>query len=133
MLKKLAFIVLIYIHNTQASDVPKIGFIQKIKNSSGTAKVIGGIIPCIVTFISMEAVIKTNKDNPRLHNIVSMAYYIKWISLIIATVFCDWVFKADFKKWLLSYPKKDTSIVIDDSHTPQEMGSNRNTLPVARN
>lgn len=118
MFKKLVLIVLIGINNTQASDAPKTDFIQKIKNSSGTVKVVAGIIPCIVTFISMEAVIRTNKDNPKLHNILNIAYYIKWISLIIATIFCDWLFKIDFKKWLLSCPKKDASIATGDSHTP---------------
>ena len=94
---------------------------------------VGGIIPCIATFISMEALIQRNKDNPKLHNVVSIAYYIKWISLIIATFFCDWLFKVDFKKWLVSCPKKDTSIGIGDSHASQEMGSTRNTLPAAGN
>jgi hypothetical protein len=133
MLKKLALIILIGINNIQASDAPKTGFIQKIKNSSITAKVVGGILPCIATFISMEAVIRTNKDNPELPNIVSIAYYIKWISLIIATFFCDWLFKIDFKKWLLSCPKKDTSVVIGESHSSQEMCSGRNMLSAAEN
>ena len=120
MLKKLALAVLIGISNIQGSDLPKTSLIQKIKNSPPIAKIVGGIIPCIAAFISMDAVIEANKDNPEQHNVVNVAYYIKWTSLIITAFFCDWLFKVDFKKWLLSYPKKDTGIVIDDSHTPQE-------------
>lgn len=123
MLKKSALVVLLGMCNVRASDNPKLSVIEKIKNSTVMAKVVGGIIPCIATFISMEAVIKANNDNPQRHTIVDAAYYIKWISLVVATFFCNWLFRIDFKQWMLPCPEKDTSIVIDGSHIFQEMDS----------
>lgn len=121
MIKKVGLAVFIITSNINASDEPKTGFIEKIKHSSVTAKIVGGVIPCLATFVAMDAVMKAYKDDPQKDLLVNTAYYIKWTSLIIAAFFCDWLFKIDFKRWILSYPQKDTSIGLGDIHTPQKM------------
>jgi hypothetical protein len=119
MLKKLSLVVLFGISNLHATDVsPKTGFIEKVKNSPAIVKVVGGIIPCIVAFISMDAVMRTYKDNPEKLNIVNIAYHIKWISLIIASVFGNLLLRINFRNWITpAYTEKS----INNINTPNEL------------
>lgn len=110
MLKKLALVVLAGIGNLQAANDPKTGFIQKIKNGSAIVKLFGVVIPCIVTFISMDAVMKAYKDNPEKLNIVNIAYHIKGISLFIATLFSSWLLRNNFRKWIICRAQNSASI-----------------------
>lgn len=106
MFKKLGLIVLLFgISSLNANNIPeknveKTGFIHKVKNSSAMVKFFGGIIPCIATFISMDALIKTYKDNAEWHHVLDIAYYIKWISVGIIFIFCNSLMRVNFKKWL---------------------------------
>lgn len=109
MLKIFGLAILITTNIIHASDEQKTGFIEKIKHSSITAKIVGGVIPCLATFVTMDAVMKAYKDDPQKHTIVNVAYYIKWTSVLVLTFFCDWLFKIDFKRWILSYPQKEAN------------------------
>lgn len=102
MLKRLALVVLFGINNLHAIDaLNKAGFIEKIKNSPTIVKVVGGIIPCIVVVISMDAVMRAYEDNQEKLNIVNIAYHIKGVSLFITTLFYSWLLRMNLKKWFL--------------------------------
>ncbi len=116
MLKKLALIVVLGISNLHANDAPKTGLIKRIKHSSTMAKIMGGIVPCIATIISMEVIGRVYKDIPDKENIVTAAHYIKCIALGVALVFYDWIVKFHIKKKLCSAKqKKKTEAITSDS------------------
>lgn len=98
MLKRLALVALFGISNLHATDASsKTGFIQRIKTSSVTVKVVA-IVAGIVTFISMDSLLKAYKDNPEKLTISNIAYNIKWISCAIACMFGRWLLEFDIIK-----------------------------------
>ena len=107
MLKKMILLLAFGITSAYASDVPKTGLIKRIKNSSATAKIVGGIIPCIATIISMEIIGRTYKGIPDKKSIVTAAHYIKCIALGVALVFYDWIVKFHIKKRLCAIKKQN--------------------------
>ena len=106
MLKKMILLLAFGITISYASDVPKTGLIKRIKNSSVTSKIVGGIVPCIAIMVSMEIIGRTYKGIPDKKSIVTAAHYIKCIALGVALVFYDWIVKFHIKKKLLELKKQ---------------------------
>lgn len=109
MLKKLVLVILFGISNLYAVDVSTTGFIQNIKKSPTMVKLFGVIVPCIVVFISMDAVVRAYKDNPKLSTAVNIAYHIKGISFFIATIFSSWLLRSSFREWVMCRAQKSAS------------------------
>lgn len=72
MITNLALMILICMGNVYASDTSKRSFIEKIKHSSVTAKVFGGVVPCIATFVAMDGGMKAHKDDLQKHTSITI-------------------------------------------------------------
>lgn len=105
MLKKFVLIILFGISNIQASTTAKDDFIHNVKHSPALVKVFGGIVPCIMIFMSMEALTKAYEHNT---STFAIAYSIKWIAVIIGCALYKWLIKINLKKWLTSGSQKST-------------------------
>lgn len=97
MFKKLVLIALLFISNAYATDAQKVKWTHKVKHSPALVKVFAAIVPCIVTFITMNKVIVNNKDSDV---IVSAACAIKWAAASIASIFSNLLLKVNLKKWI---------------------------------
>lgn len=106
MLKKLSLVVVLVISSLHASDTPKTGLIKRIKNSSVTAKIVGGIVPCVAVMTSMEIIGRMYAGRMDKKSIVKAAHYIKCISLGVFTIFYDWIVRFHIKKKLLELKKQ---------------------------
>lgn len=92
--------------NVRAADVPQTNFMKSLKDSHGMSTWVGIIIPSVLAFISMETVIRANQDKPEHNDIVSVAKYLRWMSLLTAAFFVDKWYNIDFKEFASSYWKK---------------------------
>ena len=101
MLKKLALVVLLSISSLKATDMPKIGCMDTIKNSHGVSMWLGAIIPSILGAVSAEVVLRSNNDCPDRKDIVIVSKVIKFLSLLIGAILVDEWLRTDFKEWLV--------------------------------
>lgn len=102
MFKKIALIVLLSISSLQVAHASEAGFIQRVKNSPGTSKWLGTIVPSVLTCLSMEWIIRVNKENPDRQHVVSAAKSLRFVSFIGGLYFFHQWFNTDFKEWTLS-------------------------------
>ncbi|MEX0848607.1 MAG: hypothetical protein WD055_00060 [Candidatus Dependentiae bacterium] len=102
MFKKIALIVLLSISSLQVAHASEAGFMQTVKNSPGISKWLGTIVPNILAFLSMEWIIRANKDNPDRQHVVSTAKCMRFMSFIGGLYFFHQWFNTDFKEWTLS-------------------------------
>lgn len=114
MFKNVALIALLSISSVPVfamdssdfANVAKRGIIETIKNSPGTYKWLGTIVPCILSLVSAQIAITVNKDNPDRKEIVAVSKFIRLLSLVIGAYFLDEWMKTDFKEFALNSGKK---------------------------
>jgi hypothetical protein len=97
MFKKLVLIALLFISNVYATDSQNVKWTKRVKYSPALVKVFAAIVPCIVTFISMNRVMINHKDS---EVIVGAACAIKWAAASIASIFSNLLLKVNIKKWI---------------------------------
>lgn len=114
MFKNVALIALLSISSVpvfamNSSGIPNVantGIIKTIKNSPGTYKWLGIIVPCILSLVSAQIAITANKDNPDRKEIVAVSKFIRLLSLVTGAYFLDEWIKTDFKEFALNSGKK---------------------------
>lgn len=110
MLKNAVLIMLLMMgsshHACAASSLPKVSFIEMVKNSRGLGKWLGAIIPCALASLSAHVAIKMNKDFPDRTEVVTTSKVIRFLSFMLGCFFLnDWI-DTDFKQWSLSGSKR---------------------------
>ena len=73
--------------------------VETVKKSRGLGKWFGTIIPCLLSLISAEVAIRENKNNPDRKEVVAVAKFMRFFSLLSACFFLDEWIKTDFKEW----------------------------------
>lgn len=97
MFKKLVLMVLFLVSNVHATDTQHMKWTKRVKHSPALVKVFLAIVPCIITFITMDKVIVNYPDSDI---IASIGCAVKCGAASIASIFSNLLLKVNFKKWI---------------------------------
>lgn len=89
-------------NSSGVANVAHTGIIETIKNSPGTYKWLGTIVPCILSLVSAQMAITMNKDNPDRKDIVVGAKFVRLLCLVIGCFFLDEWIETDLKPFALT-------------------------------
>jgi hypothetical protein len=94
-------IVLIALLSMGSAHVYGASTIETVKEHRGIARWMGTIIPCVLSLVSAEVAIRSNKDNPDRQEVVVGARIMRLLSLVFGAFFIDEWYKHEFKPWSL--------------------------------
>jgi hypothetical protein len=108
MFRKIALIGLISISSLYGEEAPTQATPRREQHHQ-VSLWFKAIIPSILSYASMEWIVRANKDNPDRQQLVTGAKHARWLPAIIGTYCLNIWMDRDLKEWMLRKPEPSES------------------------